>query len=59
MLALTQWGDKYLQDGKPPLTFVDAATQRRLGVRVTDELDSPALDSDDIEIRWNAPRRSR
>ncbi|WP_024442120.1 helix-turn-helix domain-containing protein [Mycobacterium sp. UM_WGJ] len=59
MLALTQWGDKYLQDGKPPLSFVDATTQRRIGVRVTDELDAPAPDPDNIEIRLNAPRRSR
>ncbi|BBY33721.1 transcriptional regulator [Mycolicibacter minnesotensis] len=58
LLALTQWGDKYLQDGKPPLSFVDAATQRRLGVRVTDELDAPEPDPDNIEIHWNAPRRS-
>ncbi|UVO11737.1 helix-turn-helix transcriptional regulator [Mycobacterium sp. SVM_VP21] len=59
MLALTQWGDKYLQDGTPPLSFVDATTQRRVGVRVTDDLGGPITDADDIEIRWNAPRRSR
>lgn len=59
LLALAQWGDKYLQDGAPPLTFVDAATQRPVGVRVTDDLDAPSTDPDGIEIRWNAPRRSR
>ncbi len=59
MLALTQWGDKYLQDGTPPLSFVDATTQRRVGVRVTDDLDGPKTDADDIEIRWNPPPRSR
>lgn len=59
LLSLTQWGDKYLQDGAPPLNFVNAGTRRPLGVRVTDDLDGPAIDSDDIEIRWNAPRRSR
>lgn len=54
-LALMQWGDKYLHDGKPPLRFVDAATGRRLGVRVTDELDVPGTDPGDIEICWNEP----
>ncbi|MGV0625125.1 winged helix-turn-helix transcriptional regulator [Mycolicibacter minnesotensis] len=57
-LSLVQWGDKYLQDGAPPLSFVDAATQRPLGVRVTDDLDSPAAGPDDIQVRWNAPRRT-
>lgn len=58
-LSLMQWGDKYLQDGKPPLSLVDAVSQRRVGVRVTDDLDGPVTDADDIEVRWNAPRRSR
>lgn len=59
LLSLAQWGDKYLQDGAPPLNFVDAATRRPVRVCVTDDPDGPTTDPDDIEIRWNAPRRSR
>jgi DNA-binding HxlR family transcriptional regulator len=57
-LSLIQWGDKYLQDGKAPLSFVDADTGRTLGVRVTAHVDEPATRSDDIEIRFNAPSKS-
>ncbi|WP_280432337.1 winged helix-turn-helix transcriptional regulator [Nocardia brasiliensis] len=54
-LSLMQWGDKYLQDGRPPLTFVDAETGRPLRVRITTEpVPEPA--SDDIEIRLNPAR---
>ncbi|MEU0872201.1 winged helix-turn-helix transcriptional regulator [Nocardia brasiliensis] len=54
-LSLMQWGDKYLQDGRPPLTFVDAETGRPLRVRITTEpVPEPA--SDDIEIRLNRAR---
>jgi hypothetical protein len=51
-----QWGDKYLQDGRPPLSFVEADTGRAMRVRVTAE---PASDSAaaDIEIRANRTRR--
>jgi DNA-binding HxlR family transcriptional regulator len=49
-LSLMQWGDKHLQDGRPPLTFVDADTGRAVAVRV-DTSDTPALRSADIEIR--------
>src|ERR1700751_960753 len=31
-LSLIQWGDKYLQNGQAPLSFVDADSGRRLGV---------------------------
>ncbi|MEU5088562.1 helix-turn-helix domain-containing protein [Streptomyces sp. NPDC021356] len=49
-LALMQWGDTYLQDGRPPLAFVDADTGRALRVRVTsDEARESA--SRDIEVR--------
>ncbi|MFB7597064.1 winged helix-turn-helix transcriptional regulator [Streptomyces sp. NPDC056160] len=49
-LALMQWGDTYLQDGSPPLAFVDADTGRALRVRVTtDEARESA--SHDIEVR--------
>jgi hypothetical protein len=56
-LSLMQWGDKYLQNGQAPLSFVDADTGRMLGVRVTTDIDKPATRSDDIEIRFNTPSR--
>jgi DNA-binding HxlR family transcriptional regulator len=58
-LSLMQWGDKYLQNGQAPLSFVDADTGRRLGVRVTADIDEPATRSDDIEIRFNTLSRHR
>jgi DNA-binding HxlR family transcriptional regulator len=56
-LSLMQWGDKYLQSGQGPLSFVDADTGQMLGVRVTADIDQPAPRSDDIEIRFNGPPR--
>src|SRR6185503_3133042 len=58
-LSLMQWGDKYLQNGQAPLSFVDADNGRMLGVRVTADIDEPATRSDDIEIRFNTPSRHR
>lgn len=58
-LSLMQWGDKYLQNGQAPLSFVDADTGRTLGVRVTADVNGRATRSDDIEIRFNAPSRRR
>ena len=55
LLSLTQWGDKYLQEGHPPLSFVEADTGRPIRVRVTADIDEPATRSDDIEIRFNTP----
>lgn len=51
-LSLIQWGDKYLQDNRPPLSFVESDTGRAMNVRVTAD---PATErsSDDIEIRLN------
>ncbi|MFE0645414.1 winged helix-turn-helix transcriptional regulator [Streptomyces sp. NPDC058877] len=49
-LSLIQWGDKYLQDGRPPLSFVEADGGRPLSVRVTAD-PVPELPSEDIEIR--------
>jgi len=57
LLALAQGGDKHLQDGRGPLRFVDPASGRALGVRITDESGSIAKDSDDIEIRVNPAYR--
>ncbi|MEU7938231.1 winged helix-turn-helix transcriptional regulator [Microbispora bryophytorum] len=64
-LSLIQWGDRHLQDGRPPLSFVEAGTGRPIQVRVSAE---PAPETvpetvpetlcDDIEIRvhpaWDA-----
>ncbi|WP_344526415.1 helix-turn-helix domain-containing protein [Streptomyces albiaxialis] len=51
-MSLMQWGDKHLQDGRPPLTFTEAGTGRALGVHVTAE---PVRDAEsaDVEIRLN------
>ncbi|MCF6388507.1 helix-turn-helix transcriptional regulator [Mycobacterium sp. MBM] len=51
-LSLMQWGDAYLQDGKPPLSFLDR-DGRRVQVRVTADTDAPAVHSDDLEVRYN------
>ncbi|MEU8589491.1 helix-turn-helix domain-containing protein [Streptomyces sp. NPDC048664] len=51
-LALMQWGDTHLQDGRPPLVFVEADTGRELRVRVTPDTVREST-SDDIEIRVN------
>ncbi|ARX80941.1 winged helix-turn-helix transcriptional regulator [Streptomyces alboflavus] len=55
-LSLMQWGDRHLQDGRPPLSFVEAGTGRAMGVRVTAEPVQEAT-SDGIEIRLNPGRR--
>lgn len=51
-LSLMQWGDKYLQDGRPPLSFVESDTGRAVRARVTAD-PAPETTSDDIEIRLN------
>ncbi len=53
LLSLIQWGDKYLQDGRGPLSFVDADTGRTVSVHVSTDIDEPATRSDEIEIRFN------
>ena len=55
-LSLMQWGDKYLQEGSPPLSFFEANTGRAMRVRVTAD-PAPETVSDDIEIRANPARR--
>ncbi|GAA4512641.1 helix-turn-helix domain-containing protein [Actinoallomurus oryzae] len=57
-LSLMQWGDKYLQEGRPPLSFVDADTGRPIRVRVTAD-PAPETMSNDIEIRPNPAWRRR
>ena len=58
-LSLIQWGDKHLQNGQGPLSFVDADTGKTLSVHVTADIDEPVMRSDDIEIRFNAQSRRR
>jgi DNA-binding HxlR family transcriptional regulator len=59
LLSLIQWGDKYLQNGQGPLSFFDADTGRKVGVRVSADINEPAPRSDDIEIRFNPQSRYR
>jgi DNA-binding HxlR family transcriptional regulator len=51
-MSLMQWGDKHLQEGRPPLSFVEADTGRAMRVRVTAG-PAPETMADDIEIRAN------
>lgn len=51
-LSLVQWGDSHLQDGKPPLSFLDSEG-RRVRVRVTADGESPDIGSGDLEIHYN------
>lgn len=51
-LSLMQWGDRHLQDGCPPLSFVEGDTDRPLGVLVTAERPREAR-SEEIRIRLN------
>lgn len=55
-LALIQWGDKHLQDGRPALSFVESGTGYPVRVRVTADLVHDAA-PEQIEIRWNPDRR--
>jgi DNA-binding HxlR family transcriptional regulator len=58
-LSLVQWGDRYLQDGRATLSFVDADTGQCLGVRVTAETDTPVKRSSDIQIRHSGRESHR
>ncbi|MGB8406379.1 MAG: helix-turn-helix domain-containing protein [Mycobacterium sp.] len=58
-LAMSQWGDKYLQDGRGPLTFVDRASGNPVGVVVTGDPDAARIGAQDIEIRVNRSYRPR
>lgn len=51
-LSLMQWGDAYLQDGNPPLSFLDRQG-RPVRVRVTADTEGSAVHSGDLEIRYN------
>lgn len=52
LLSLMQWGDAHLQDGEPPLSFLDRQG-RPVQVKVTADTDSAAVRSADLEIRYN------
>jgi DNA-binding HxlR family transcriptional regulator len=52
-LAMSQWGDKYLQDGRGPLTFVDRESGNTVGVVVTGDPAATSITAEDIEIRHN------
>ncbi|WP_067708559.1 winged helix-turn-helix transcriptional regulator [Nocardia yamanashiensis] len=55
-MSLMQWGDKHLQDGRPPFSFVENGTGRQVSVRVTAQ-PAPESTSGDIQIRLNPARR--
>ena len=54
-LALMQWGDKHLQDGRPPLAFARATDGKRIGVIVT-TTDTEPVPPEDIRILLGEPR---
>lgn len=56
-LAMSQWGDKHLQNGEGPLAFVDRNSESRVRVVVTADNDASSLESPDIEIRVNKKYR--
>ncbi|MEB3370043.1 winged helix-turn-helix transcriptional regulator [Saccharopolyspora mangrovi] len=58
LLSLMQWGDKHLQQGCGPLSFVEAGTARAVKVRATAD-PVPEVTSDDIEIRLNPAMHRR
>jgi len=58
-IALVQWGDAHLQSEPVPLSFVDAATGRTLGVRVTTDTGAPRMRSADIQVRRSTGSEAR
>ncbi|MDH6247177.1 helix-turn-helix domain-containing protein [Mycobacterium sp. OTB74] len=52
-LAMSQWGDKHLQNGQGPLTFVDRESGNKVNVVVTADDEAQPVDLEDIEIRVN------
>jgi DNA-binding HxlR family transcriptional regulator len=58
-IAMTQWGDRWLDDGRPPLTLRSKVTGQKLRVRLVDERGRDARQSEvEIEID-RAARRDR
>ena len=54
-MSLVQWGDKHLQDGRPPLSFLDAKTGRPVTVHVTAGSGKSPARTGDIEIQVSRP----
>ncbi|MDR3664374.1 MAG: helix-turn-helix domain-containing protein [Mycobacterium sp.] len=52
-LAMSQWGDKHLQNGQGPLTFVERDSGNKVSVVVTADPDASGIDPHGIEIRRN------
>jgi DNA-binding HxlR family transcriptional regulator len=51
VMSLSLWGNKYLHNGSPPLTFVDACTGEPVRVCVTTDSSVSEVESSDIEVR--------
>ena len=52
VLAMTQWGDKHLQQtGRGPLTFTDRQSGNAVCVVVTDATQAATIAPRDVEIR--------
>src|SRR3954453_5201537 len=54
-MALGQWGEKHLQDGRAPLEFPDPRPGQPVAVKVTAGKSAAATRSSDIEIRVASP----
>jgi DNA-binding HxlR family transcriptional regulator len=52
-MALVEWGDTYLQNGTPPLAFVDTGSGKKVGVRVTADSGVRVTRSADILVQPN------
>jgi DNA-binding PadR family transcriptional regulator len=55
-MSLVQWGDKHLQDGRPPLSFLDTKTGRPVAVHVTAGSGKSPARAGDIEIQVSRSR---
>ena len=55
-IAMTQWGDRWLEDGRPPLTLRSKVTGQKLRVRLVDERGRDASRSE-VETVIDPPAR--
>jgi hypothetical protein len=51
VIAIAQWGDEHLQNGRAPLTFVESGTGRPIRAYATADTGVTETQSSDIEIR--------
>lgn len=51
VMAIAQWGDEHLQNGRAPLAFVESSTGRPVRVCATADTEVAETRSSDIEIR--------